>query len=616
MASGKGSGGKMVVWGILGLLIISLGGFGATNFGGSVSSVASVGDEEVDVNTYARALQNEIAAFEAQTGVQVTIQEAEAFGFTNTVLDGLLTRAALDGEAGRIGISIGDDAVRREILATPAFQGIDGSFDPELYDLALERTGMSRTEFEAGVRIDAARALLQGALATGVTMPETYSKVITEWLGERRSIETATLTAANLETPVGTPDEEQINAYYEANAAAYTAPEARDITYAWLSPAMLSDSVEVDETLLRELYDENIAQFKRPERRLVERLVFDTEENAQAAADRITAGESDFAAEVEARGLELIDTDLGDVTATDLGAAAEVVFEIDDIGVVGPAMTDLGPAIFRINGILEASETPFEEARDDLAVELATDAARRDIAARLEEFDNMLAEGYTLEDLAKETEMVLDQINWTNASEDDIAAYEAFAEAARSVTEDDYPEIIELSDGGVFALRLNGIVPATLRPLDEVRDQVIADWIASETMTRLRARAEELETEVASGTALSTLGLPLETFEEITRRDFVATMPEGFIDAVFSPGVAEGATTVIEGEDRVVVALITRVAAPEKNEEIEAISATYAEQAGQGAAQDVISAFAARLRESEGVSVNQTAVSAVHAQMP
>lgn len=618
MASGKGSGGKMVVWGILGLLIISLGGFGATNFGGSVASVAKVGDTEVDVNAYAQALQNEISALEAQTGQQITVQQAEAFGITNSVLDTLITSAALDGETDRIGISVGDDTVRREVFAISAFQGLDGSFDPELYDLALDRTGLSRSEFESGLRTDAARALLQGALATGVVMPDTYANVIVEWLGERRTITAATLTAETLETPVGDPDDEQIAAHYDANPQAYTAPEARDITYAWLSPAMLADSVEVDETLLREIYDENIDQYRRPERRLVERLVFDSEENAQAAADRIAAGESDFAAEVEARGLELGDVDMGDVTADDLDrAASELVFAVTDTGdVVGPALTDLGPALFRVNGILEASETTFEEARDDLAVEMEADAARREIAARLEEFDNMLAEGFTLEDLASETELELGQINWTGESDEDIAAYTAFDEAARSVTVDDYPEIIELSDGGVFALRLNEIIPATLRPLDEVRDQVIADWRAAETMRLLRARAEAFETDVASGTAMTDLGLPVETFDEITRRDYISTMPDGFIDAVFAPGLAEGATTIVEGPESVVIARITRIAEPENNVEIDNISANYAAQAGQGAAQDVIAAFAQRLRTERGITVNQTAVNAVHAQMP
>ena len=49
------------VYGVLGLLVLSLGGFGVTSFGGSAQSVASVGDREVGVNEYARAVNNELS---------------------------------------------------------------------------------------------------------------------------------------------------------------------------------------------------------------------------------------------------------------------------------------------------------------------------------------------------------------------------------------------------------------------------------------------------------------------------------------------------------------------------------------------------------------------------
>ncbi|WP_417271233.1 SurA N-terminal domain-containing protein [Celeribacter sp.] len=616
MASGKGSGGKMVALGIVGLLVLGLGGFGATNFGGTVRSVGAVGDQEVDINLYARALQNELSALEQQTGQQITVAQAQQLGVTNQVLDGLLTRAALDGELDRLGVSVGDEEVRRTLMSIPSFQGLDGKFDPDTYKFTIERLGQTPSEFEESLRADTARALLQGALATGVVMPDAYAKVIVDWLGERRTVSVASLTAADLDTEISAPTEDQIKSQYEATPAAYTAPESRDVTYAWLTPAMLAETAELDEASLRQIYDDNISAYMQPERRLVERLVYGTEDEAQAAADRIAAGESTFEDEVAARGLELTDIDLGDVSASDIGAAAEVVFAADDLGVVGPVMSDLGPALFRINGVLDATETTFEEARDDLAKEMATDAARREIGDLVESLDDLLASGATLEELADETEMELGQIDWTTASEDGIASFSAFVTAVQEAQVGDFPEIIELSDGGIFAMRLNAINPAALRPLDEVRDQVIADWTTAETARLLKARADKIQTEVASGTAMDALGLPVESFTDITRRDFIATMPQGFIDAVFAPGLAQGATAVITGTDRVVIAKIDTVQPPEANTEMDEIAANYAEQAAQGAAQDVIAAFASAMRLRDGVTVNQTAINAVHAQMP
>lgn len=616
MASGKGSGTKMVVWGILGLLIIGLGGFGTANFGGGTTRVASVGDEDIDPNTYANALQNQIRAIEGQTGQDITVQQALGFGLSQQVLDQLLDQAALDGETARVGISVGDDAVRRELLKIDAFKGFDGKFDTATYKDMLARNKMDGKGFEASLRKDASRAILTGALATGITMPPSYGQVVVDWLGERRTISVATLTAADLETGTPIASDADIQSWYDAHPAAYTAPEARKITYVWLTPAMISDKVDLDEAALRKLYQDNISTYIQPERRLVERLVFGTEDDAAAAAARIANSESTFEQEVKTRGLELIDVDMGDVAADDLATdAATVVFGLEGTGVVGPVMSDLGPALYRVNGTLAGSEISFEDARDELAVEMASDAAARLIADQIEEFDNDLAEGMTLEELADATEMQLGMMSWTPESEGGIAAYTAFQNAVAAVTLDDYPEIMELSDGGVFALRLDEIVAAAVSPLEDVRDQVAADWETGAVVNLLTARAEALETDVAGGKPIADLGLMTERFEAITRQSYIATMPDGFIDAVFAPGLTSGGTTIISGEGRAVIAKIEQVDAPANTEENGAIADGYITSAAQGAAQDVVTAFSNALRVREGVTVNEAALNAVHSQI-
>ena len=616
MASKNGAGKKMVVWGILGLLIVGLGGFGTANFGGTVSKVGSVGDRDIDVNTYANALSGEISRFEQQIGQQMSIDQAAQIGIPARVLNQLFNQAALDGETARLGLSVGDAAVRSQLVSIPSFQGLDGKFDADAYRSSLNRIGENPAKFEQGLREDLSRTLLQGALTTGVTMPAIYGDVVVEWIGERRTISVATMGAEALSLGVPVPTEADIKAQYESAPEAYTAPETRDVTYVWLTPAMLSDEVELDEASLRQLYDDNISQFVQDERRLVERLVFGTADEAAAAAARLASGETTYEDEITARGLDIVDADMGDVALSDLGDAGAAVFALDVSGVSDVIDTDLGPALFRVNGVLEASEISFEDARADLSIEMAADAARRDISDMIEEFDDLLASGATLEELATETRLEQGQLGWTAASEDGIASYSAFVAEVKAAEVGDFPKIVELSDGGIFAMRLDSITPATLSPLEDVRDQVIADWEVAETARQMLVRAQDLESQVASGTALADLGLPIETFESITRQDYISTMPEGFIDAVFEPGLAAGATTLIEGDGQVIIALIDAVLPPEDTDDNTAIADSYIASAAQGAAQDVITAFSSALRTREGISINQTAVDAIHAQLP
>ena len=57
-----------------------------------------------------------------------------------------------------------------------------------------------------------------------------------------------------------------VRAYYAENPEAFTAPEVRQLSYAWLTPDMIQDEVTVDETALRALYEERLADFVQPER--------------------------------------------------------------------------------------------------------------------------------------------------------------------------------------------------------------------------------------------------------------------------------------------------------------------------------------------------------------
>src|SRR5690606_13946061 len=136
---------------------------------------------------------------------------------------------------------------------------------------------------------------------------------------------------------------------------------------------------------------ERAETYQQPERRLVERLVFGSADEAAAAWERLESGEVEFDALVEERGLTLDDIDIGDVTEKQLGPAGPAVFALTEPGLVGPVDTDLGPAILRMNGILAAENVSFEEAREEILHDYAGDQARRMIANMREQVNDVLA---------------------------------------------------------------------------------------------------------------------------------------------------------------------------------------------------------------------------------
>ncbi|MEM9497142.1 MAG: SurA N-terminal domain-containing protein [Pseudomonadota bacterium] len=603
---------KPFVWILLGLLILGLAGFGVTNLTGTLRSVGSVGQADISVTNYFGTLQNEIAAEESARGERISFAEARNLGIPDRVLAQLVNQAALDHETIEMGLSIGDDNLRDQIVSMPQFTGADGAFNREGYRYALDRIGLTEREFEDDIRRETARSFLQAGILAGITLPATFTDTLRTYLGERRAIEWALLDQADLQIGVPIPTEQDLVSFHTENAEAYTRPAAKSITYAWLTPAMILDSVEVDEDALRAAYEERSDEFSQPERRLVERLVFPDTAAAEDALARLNADETTFEALVEDRGLQLTDADMGDVTRQDLGPAADTVFDAAIGDIVGPADSTLGPAIFRINAELAAQETSFEDAEPFLRDILAADRARRVIEAQIETVDDLLAAGATLEDVVGETDMELGEIVWHAGVSDDIAAYESFRALAAQLTTEDFPEVEALEDGGIFAMRLDADLPPALYPLDEVRDAVATAWTGAQVSTLLADKAAPLADRLSDGESFAEVGLDVTGAEEITRRGFIAEAPASFIDTIF--GMDAGDVQVISGPGRVFVLRLNSILPPDPDDaELAEIETLVRNQGAAAFAQDLLIVLVSDIRTRAELRLDDGAINAVHA---
>lgn len=611
----RGKAQEVAVWTLMGMLILGLGGFGVTSFSGGKTQVAKVGAIEITTEDYARSLQSQVAALSQQFGQQLSTQEALAFGIDKQVLQSVINRAALDNEADRVGLSVGDEAVAAEIMKMDAFKGVSGSFDREAYKFSLDRNRMTEVEFETNLRRDVSRQLLQGAIAGGFAAPAPLTDTLYAWVAERRGFSMLRLTEADLATPVAEPTEVDLKAHYDAHIDRFTKAEAKRITYASLLPEAIAKDQAVDEATLKQMYDDRIAEFVVPERRMVERLVFPEQASAEAAKAKLDAGTT-FEALVAERGLTLEAIDLGDVSKDDLGAAGDAVFATAEGGVAGPVASDLGPALFRVNGVLAAEETSFEAARETLAAEMQTDAARRLIGDRVEEIDDLLAGGATLEDLAKDAGLTLATVDYVPGQPGDstIEGYPAFREAAEKVLADDFPEAIVLDDGGLVALRLDEIVPAAPIPFDEAKEKVAEDWRAEAVTKALSARAAEIKAALDGGAAIGTFGI-VDVTPETARSGFIADVPETLLPEVFK--MAEGAAQVIEAPGFVAVVKLDKVMpAATDTEDAKALKASLEAQVEQAISQDAFAAYTAALTAGAGITIDQAAINAVHASLP
>ncbi len=603
---------KTFVWILMGLLFVGLAGFGAINVSGTTRTLATVGDATVSVDDYARALQQEQRAIQAQSGRSIPLSQLISMGVDRGVLSGLVASAALDNELGELGLSVGDEVLLKEITQISAFQGSDGSFSRDNYRFALDNAGLSEADFEEDMRSETARTLLQGAITGGTRMPAVLGETLTDYIGARRSFAYVRLSENDVILTAVEPTEDELKTFYETHIEDFSLPETKVITYATLRPDALVDEVEVDETALRALYEERDAEFNVPERRLVEQLVFPNEDAAATAKAQLDVGGTTFETLVEERELTLSDIDMGDVAIDTLGAAGDAVFAAEIGDVVGPLPSEFGPALYRVNGVLEANFTSFEDALPTLREELALDRARRVIETRSEGIDDALAGGATLEELAKEENgMVLGQLDWTADTTDDIAAYDTFRNAAEAVTVEDFPAVDYLEDGSLFALRLDEVLAPRPQPFEDARTAVTEAFKGDRIAKALAEQADQIKaaTEANDGQFPEDSEVVEQT--GLTRTAYLDQTPVDLLNQVFEMEVGE--VRVVSDAEGTAVVRLDETLPPDDGNDMQFLTQALNEQLNQSLSNEIFQIYLQAVQSRARPQVNQQAVNSVHA---
>ncbi|MCH9825552.1 MAG: SurA N-terminal domain-containing protein, partial [Alphaproteobacteria bacterium] len=180
-ASGKTT--KTLVWILMAMLILGLGGFGITNLGGSVRTVGAVGDKEITTQSYSRALRQMLQGQSSASGNALSFAEAQAQQLDRLVLSQLVATRSLDAETAALGLSVGDERLGRQIVETDAFKGIDGQFNRDDYRFRLQQIGLTERQYEEIVREEMARGIVQTALFSNIRSPASYADTIINFIG-------------------------------------------------------------------------------------------------------------------------------------------------------------------------------------------------------------------------------------------------------------------------------------------------------------------------------------------------------------------------------------------------------------------------------------------------
>ena len=604
MTKSKTSVSKIFVWILLGFLFVGLIGFGTGNLSGNVKTIGKIGETEISVNQYFRALQTELRNTSQQFGQQLTLQQLQAFGIQQRVLARLVTDKLLENEASKLSISVDDKTVRNSIISLNAFKGPDGNFDQDAYNFTLENAGYTSKEFEEEIRAEKARNILSQSILAGNLTNKFQSQILASYLLEERSFNIQILTPERVGLSVTDPTSEQLESFLKTNIDKYTVPESKSITYAVLQPQMLIDKVKSSDTILRKLYNEQQQRYNKPEKRTLDRLSFLTLDEANSVMANLKESLTDFDTLISDRNLSDEDVFYGTFTKEQLLDDNEQVFAGKAGEVVGPVKTDLGPVIYRIKEIEPAEITSFEDAKPDLEIEYKLSESVKMIAGKIEDSQNLLAAGGTLEELQKELGFRVENILFNGEANLPILENKIFFDTAQITTVNNFPEIEELPNGGLFAMRVDEIVEARKMEINEIRTELVNAWQKQEIQNKLDKIAENmLDKKQYIGKILN--------FNKITRDESLPDLPASIVEEGFKLAIGEG--IVISGDGESFILQLKNISnADLSSDTAKLLVSQVNNQLNNSLSADLFESFANMARMNSKLDLNEQALNAVH----
>jgi peptidyl-prolyl cis-trans isomerase D len=197
------------------------------------------------------------------------------------------------------------------------------------------------------------------------------------------------------------------------------------------------------------------------------------------------------------------------------------------------------------------------------------------------------------------------------APKDGIPRSRKFIETAFTTGAKETSLLTDTGDGGMFVVRVEAITPSAVRPLGEIRAQVVTAWKRAQLDDAARARATALRDRVRGGEALRSAAaaekLDVKTSKPFTRveLDPESAVPPALVGELFK--LAKGGVEIGPTDAGYAVAQVAEIT-PADPEADKTGVAQIASQVRDGLVADLLAQYTAALRGQYSVSINQRAI--------
>jgi peptidyl-prolyl cis-trans isomerase D len=607
---------------VIGILVLAFALWGVADIfrGGGDNVVAQVGGTEISSVEFDQQLRSQMRALSAQTQNQLTMDQAKAIGLDKSVLDQAISRAALDEEVSRLGLTASQAAIATQIRTNPSFRGTDGAFDPNRFLQTLRDNSLSEDAFVATMGKDIARAQLLDAVSDGMIAPPGLARILYDFVNETRSAEYLVVTPEEA-GQVPPPAEADLDAYHKAHTAQFSSPEYRAFDYVQIGPDQVSGEIQVSDADIKAQYDTKKADYEKPEQREVEQIAYPNKEAADAAAAKIKTS-ADFAAAARERGLKPEDLKLGTFNPTGLDAKLSgAVFAVPEGGVTAPVQGPFGWVILRTAKVIPGEHKSLEDVKDQIKADLVKARASGKLADIANAFEDLRGSGTPLTEAAMKQGLTFHHVAAADRqgmtpekTKAEIPAAPEFLASVFQTETGEESDLAQTNDGQYFAVKVTGVTPPALKPLDSVREEVKEGFIAEARTKALQAKVQALAAQAMMTGSLAEAGKSLGhapvTSMPLKRGDMNDVFAQPLVAQLFAaqPG------TILTGPagkgNGLVIARVARVNHPEPDVSSMEYQ-NFRKAAATQLSQTAVDSLATAARQRAGVNIHEATVQRV-----
>ncbi|NOQ69300.1 MAG: hypothetical protein GQ573_04240 [Gammaproteobacteria bacterium] len=540
---------------------------------------AKVNGAEISSKTFERTVSMQRQTMLRQFGGTLPIEEND---LRKRTMSQMVNQQLLESVTFDNGYRISDAVLSQNIKQQFS---VDGVFDRDRFEVSISSLGMSIPMYENSLRNELRMKQMQAALANTSFVTGSEISILASLDEQTRDISVLTFNVEHFSAE--NPTVEEIKQYYEANTQRFMLPEKIKIDYIEIDSDSLAENVNVDETVVKKMYDDYVASISGREERKAQHILIQSSEDKvadKAELESIKQEIDDGASFSELAKKYSQDTgsagdggDLGWVALGDMAKAFETtLFSMEDDSVSEIVKTQFGYHLIKLNDIRSETIEPLGVKRYEFEDEIKADGIAStfyDLSERLASiaYENPDSLEAVVEELGIE---VVTSNFFSRDKGEGIAGNDKVRSIAFSslvLAEGSNSDVIEISPTRVVVVRLNEHKPATAIPLEVVSSTVANILKSQKGQEQAKMAALAVKSKIESGESIDSQkndGVKIETIKSLGRRDG---------DKVSSPSILFDAFEISTNQDGspalkivdlatgdVALLVLTKVSSPEK----------------------------------------------------